>query len=111
MPTTLFPGNPDRFQATYVIASMGFVTTIYMQSGEYSDVPETTFVTTSAFAAKRSSRLMPGFLGKPAVMTTMSDPAVSSNLFVPMLNAETFQSGTASARSRALPCGTPSAIS
>ena len=35
-------------------------------------------LTISTFFHSRSSRLMPGLRGKPAVMTMMSEPAVSA---------------------------------
>ena len=38
----------------------------------------TTLPTISAFLNRRSSRLMPGLRARPAVITTMSEPAVSS---------------------------------
>ena len=46
--------------------------------GAGGNPPVTTPPTISAFFIRRSSRLMPGFRARPAVMTTMSDPAVGS---------------------------------
>src|SRR5579864_3553420 len=60
------------------MASSGFDTTIRMHFGEYF----TTLPTTSAMilwlVLSRSSRLMPGLRGIPAVITTMSELAVSA---------------------------------
>ena len=59
------------------MASTGLVAMTMTQSG---DAPATSLVTwrmISALACSRSSRLIPGFLANPDVMTTRSDPAVS----------------------------------
>ena len=78
IPMTRSFGKPDTSAARYVISSSGFVTRIKIASGE----PGTTFSTTSrtipAFLPSRSIRLMPGWRGNPAVITTTSEPAVSA---------------------------------
>jgi hypothetical protein len=78
MPMTRSLGNPLTLCARVTIASTGLETTIRTVSGE----PATTFWVTSrtmpALILSRSSRVMPGLRATPEVMTTMSDPAVSS---------------------------------
>ena len=78
IPTTRSFGNPDRSAARKVISSSGFETTIRIAFGE----PGVTFAITSdmiaAFLPSRSIRLMPGWRGNPAVITTTSLPAVSA---------------------------------
>jgi hypothetical protein len=60
------------------MASKGFVTITRMQFGEYLTNCSVAVRTTSKFAIRRSSRLMPGLRGKPAVMMARSEPAVGS---------------------------------
>ncbi len=90
---------------------MGFVTTIMIAFGERRPVSSATFFTMSPFAASRSSRLMPGFRARPAVITMISEPAVSSYPFVPVTFESYPSTGPASRRSSPLPCGTPSTTS
>ena len=52
--------------------------TIRMQSGTRSRTSAETLATMPALTLIRSSRLMPGRRGKPAVSTTMSEPASSA---------------------------------
>ena len=47
-------------------------------SGEAAITCSVTDLTIFSFVWTRSSRLMPGWRGRPAVMTTMSEPAVSA---------------------------------
>src|SRR6476660_6308196 len=54
---------------------------------------------------------MPGFRGMPAVMTTMSEFAVSLYSLVPLTYESRFSIGMASSKSRPLPWGTPSTMS
>ena len=60
------------------MASSGFETTIRIASGERSTASRVTEPTIASFVVTRSSRLIPGLRGRPAVMTTTSEPAVSS---------------------------------
>jgi len=60
------------------MASSGLVTTINMQLGEYFTHCSVAWRTTSKFASSKSSRLMPGLRGKPAVMIARSELAVGS---------------------------------
>ena len=60
------------------MTSRGFVTSRNTASGEAATADFMTLSTIARFAARRSSRDMPGLRGKPAVMTTTSDPAVSA---------------------------------
>ena len=78
MPTTRSRGNPLARYTTWHIASRGFVTGTMMQSGECFTTSAVTDRMMLAFLLSRSSRLMPGLRARPAVMTTMSDPAVSA---------------------------------
>jgi hypothetical protein len=78
MPIIRFFGRPVTFHAAQHIASSGFVTRIRIAFGEYFIAFSAAVLTISKFAISKSSRLMPGFRGKPAVITTMSDPAVGS---------------------------------
>ncbi len=77
-PMTRFRGKPRTFAASAVISSSGLETTTTTASGEdfamFSDTCRTIFALTSI----RSIRLMPGLRGRPAVMTTTSDPSVSA---------------------------------
>ena len=64
--------------ATWHIASSGFVTTTTIASGEAATACFVTAPTIAWFVVTRSSRLIPGERGLPEVMTTTSEPAVSS---------------------------------
>ena len=77
MPIILFFGSLLVCFAMYTIASSGFDTTIMMGSWECSMIFSVTDCTILALVARRSSRLIPGLRGKPAVMTTTSEFAVS----------------------------------
>jgi hypothetical protein len=78
IPRTRSLGNPLRSAARKVISSSGFDTTIRMALGELGTTFATTSVMIAAFLPSRSIRLMPGWRGNPAVITTMSEPAVSA---------------------------------
>ena len=78
IPRTRSRGNPLRSAARKVISSSGFETTIRMAVGEPGTTLDTTSVMIAAFFPNRSIRLMPGCRGNPAVITTMSEPAVSA---------------------------------
>ena len=70
--------SPLTVLATCTIASNGLVTRIKMMPGDRDTNSVTTDFTIWAFVASSSSRLMPGFLGMPEVITAIDDPAVSA---------------------------------
>ena len=78
MPKTRSFGQPETLFATWHIASSGFETTIRIASGEAAITCAVTEPTIFSFVVTRSSRLIPGERGTPAVITTTSEPAVSS---------------------------------
>ena len=78
IPKTRFGLKPVASFATYVITSRGFETTMTIEFGLVAFTCSDTLRTIPAFVDSRSSRLIPGFRGIPAVMTTMSLPAVAS---------------------------------
>ena len=78
MPKTRSRGQPEAALATWHMASSGFETTIRIASGERSIASRVTEPTIASFVVTRSSRLIPGLRGRPAVTTTTSEPAVSS---------------------------------
>jgi hypothetical protein len=78
IPKTRSFGHPLTFFATWHIASSGFETTIRIASGEAATACSVTDLTIFSLVVTRSSRLIPGWRGRPAVITTTSDPAVSS---------------------------------
>ncbi len=59
----------------------------------------------------KSSRLIPGLRGTPAVTITTSAPATSSYLLVPMIRASYPSTARDCMMSSAFPCGTPSTTS
>ena len=77
-PNTRSFGNPETLFATWHMASSGFETTIRIVSGLFATTFSVTSLTIFSFVVTRSSRLMPGERGRPAVMTTTSEPAVAS---------------------------------
>ena len=77
-PKTRCFGKPDTFLATWHIASSGLETTIRVASGDCATACAVTEPTIFSLVVTRSSRLMPGLRGTPAVITTTSEPAVSS---------------------------------
>ena len=78
IPNTRSFGQPETFLATWHIASSGFDTTTSTASGDAATTACVTSFTIFSFVVTRSSRLIPGERGSPAVTTTTSDPAVSS---------------------------------
>ena len=78
IPMTRWGGNPDFFHASCTMASRGLVTRMRMAFFERATTCSTTPPTISAFLKSRSSLVIPGFRASPAVMTTMSESAVSS---------------------------------
>ena len=83
MPKTRSFGQPETFLATWHIASSGFETTINTASGDWATTCSVTEPTIFSFVVTRSSRLIPGDRGRPAVITTTSEDAVSSYPFEP----------------------------
>ena len=77
-PMTRSLGKPETSAASAVISSSGLETTIRTASGEASATLRVTSPTILALVSSRSMRLMPGLRGSPAVITTTSEPAVSS---------------------------------
>ena len=71
-------GKPEPFEASAVISSSGLLTTMMTASGADLATFSAHLRTILALVSIRSIRLMPGLRGRPAVMTTMSEPAVSS---------------------------------
>ncbi len=67
------------------MASSGFETTTRTAFGERRTASFVTAVTIASFVVTRSSRLIPGERGLPAVMTTTSEPSVSSYPFEPVM--------------------------
>ena len=78
IPKTRSFGQPETFLATWHIASSGFETTTTIASGLAAATCSVTEPTIFSFVCTRSSRLIPGWRGRPAVITTTSEPAVSS---------------------------------
>ena len=78
IPMTRSFGKPEASAARKVISSSGFDTTMMIASGEPGTTWEITEFMIAAFLPSRSIRLMPGWRGNPAVITTRSLPAVSA---------------------------------
>jgi hypothetical protein len=78
IPSTRSRGQPDAVLATWHIASSGFETTIRIASGDAAVTFAVTSATIRSFVVTRSSRLIPGDRGRPAVITITEEPAVSS---------------------------------
>ena len=78
IPKTRSRGRPETFFATWHIASSGFETTTMIASGDAATTFAVTSATIFSFVVTRSSRLIPGARGSPAVITTTDEPAVSS---------------------------------
>ena len=78
MPTTFAGSRPVTFCIAQTIASSGLVMTMTKASGAYCLMLPPTLLMTSALVAIRSSRLMPGLRGMPAVTITTSAPSMSA---------------------------------
>ncbi len=78
MPMTLFLGRPHAFCSAHTMASSGLVMTMTKALGAYFLMPAPACSITLRLMLSRSSRLMPGFLGTPAVMITTSAPSMSA---------------------------------
>ena len=77
-PSTRCAGKPDAFHAVYTIASSGFDSTMMIEFGACCATFSATLDTMPMLVTIRSSRLMPGLRGMPAVITTMSLPSMSA---------------------------------
>ena len=80
-------------------------------SGQLSRMPAPTVSMTLRLMPMRSSRLMPGLRGTPAVTMTTSAPAMPEKSLAPFMRASKPSTGEASAMSSDLPWGTPSTMS
>ena len=78
IPNTRCFSQPETFFATWHIASSGFETIIRIAPGLCAIASRATEPTIFSFVVTRSSRLIPGERGRPAVITTTSEPAVFS---------------------------------
>ncbi len=76
MPTTLFGGRPENFCSAQTIASSGLVMQITKAFGACCLMPAPTASMTFRLMPSRSSRLMPGLRGTPAVTMQTSAPAI-----------------------------------
>ena len=78
-------GKPEASSATWHIASIGFAKMMMTAFGEAFAASFTFARTMSALPLSRSSRLMPGLRGAPAVQTMTSESFVSSQPSVPVI--------------------------
>ena len=78
IPKTRSFGQSETLFATWHMASSGLETTMSTASGDCATTCSVTEPTIFSFVVTRSSRLIPGERGRPAVITTTSEPAVSS---------------------------------
>ena len=76
MPTTMLRGRPQDFCSAHTMASSGLVMQMTKALGAYFLMPAPTCSITLMLMPNRSSRLMPGLRGTPAV--TMQTLAPSS---------------------------------
>ena len=75
MPNTRSRGSFETAFATWHMASSGFETTTTIALGERLTASFVTAPTIASFVVTRSSRLMPGARGLPAVTTMTSEPS------------------------------------
>ena len=78
MPTTIGFGSPHAFCSAHTIASSGLVMQMTKAFGAYLAMPAPTCSMTFRLMPSRSSRLMPGLRGTPAVTITTSAPSIAS---------------------------------
>ena len=78
MPTTLFLGRPEAFCSAHTMASSGLVMQMTKAFGAYLLMPAPTCSMTLRLMPSRSSRLMPGLRGTPAVTITTSAPSIAA---------------------------------
>ena len=111
MPQTLWVGRPENSRSAQTMASRGLVMQMTKASGAWARRPSPTAFMTLRLIPSRSSRLMPGLRGTPAVTMQTSAPAISSYELAPLSLASKPSIGPDSAMSSALPWGMPSAMS
>ena len=78
MPTTFALGSPENFCSAQTIASSGLVMQITKAFGAYFAMPAPTCSITFRLVPRRSSRLMPGLRGTPAVTMQTSAPSIAA---------------------------------
>ena len=78
MPTTFLCGMPDDFCSAHTIASRGLVMQMTKESGAYFLMPAPTCSMTLRLMLRRSSRLIPGLRGTPAVTMQTFAPSSAS---------------------------------
>ena len=78
MPTTMFLGSPQYFCSAHTMASSGLVMQTTKALGQYFLMPEPTCSMTLRLMPRRSSRLIPGLRGTPAVTMQTSEPFIAS---------------------------------
>ncbi len=78
MPTTLCVGRPENFCSAQTMASSGLVMQMTKAFGAFALRPAPTAAMTFRLTPSRSSRLIPGLRGTPAVTMTTSAPAISA---------------------------------
>ena len=83
MPTTMLAGRPLACCRTQTMASSGLVMQITKALGQFFLMPSPTDCMTLVLMPSRSSRLMPGLRGTPAVTMTTSAPLIALYLEAP----------------------------
>ena len=78
MPTIFFGGRPENFCRAQTMASSGLVMQMTKAFGAYCLMPLPTASMTLRLMPRRSSRLMPGLRGTPAVTMTTSAPSMAA---------------------------------
>ena len=78
IPQTFSVGRPENCRSAQTIASSGLVMQITKASGALRLMPSPTAFITLRLMPSRSSRLIPGLRGTPAVTMQTSAPAMSS---------------------------------
>ena len=78
MPTILVGSSPENFCSAQTMASSGLVMQMTKASGAYCLMPPPTASMTLRLMLRRSSRLMPGLRGTPAVTITTSAPSMAA---------------------------------
>ena len=78
MPTTWLAGSPEYFCNAHTMTSSGLVMQMTNALGAYFLMPAPTWLMTLRLISSRSSRLMPGLRGTPAVTMTTSAPSMPS---------------------------------
>ena len=78
MPTTMFFGSPQHCCKAHTMASSGLVMQMTKALGAYFLMPAPTCSITFRLMPRRSSRLMPGLRGTPAVTIQTAAPSIDS---------------------------------